>query len=111
MQPIGRGVSPSPGALQGTWKFPCITCFADRDFAEADSGFACLVIEIRSFVVMSEHVPFLRSRYGAAAVASAALAAAAAAWYTARSPTDEVSPADNGTASPSGLLAPVRFKV
>ncbi|DBB13631.1 TPA: hypothetical protein ACH3X3_000652 [Trebouxia sp. C0006] len=60
---------------------------------------------------MSEQIPFLRSRYGAAAVASAALAAAAAAWYTAKSPITEVSPEDNSTANPSGLLAPVRFKV
>ena len=60
---------------------------------------------------MSEQISFLRSRYGAAAVASAALAAAAAAWYTAKSPITEVSPEDNSTANPSGLLAPVRFKV
>ncbi|DBA92893.1 TPA: hypothetical protein ACH3X1_003062 [Trebouxia sp. C0004] len=60
---------------------------------------------------MSERIPFLRSRYGAAAIASTALAAAAAAWYTSRSPAIEVSPANNSTASPSGLLAPVGFKV
>ncbi len=60
---------------------------------------------------MSEHIPFLRSRHGAAAVASAAVAAAAAAWYTSRSPKVEVSPEDSSTASPSGLLAPVKFKV
>ena len=78
--------------------------------------FAKLVLHAWSFRsvplgVMSEHIPFLRSRYGAAAVASAALAAAAAAWYTSRSPTTEVSPADSNPASPSGLLAPVNFKV
>ncbi len=60
---------------------------------------------------MSEHIPFLRSRYGATAVVSAALAAAAAAWYASRSSITEVSPADNSTASLLGLLAPVRFKV
>lgn len=60
---------------------------------------------------MSEHTPFLRSRYGAAAVASAAVAAAAAAWYTTRSPSLASPPAQGQTATPSGLLAPVKFKV
>ena len=87
------------------------TCFADRDFAKLVLVLHAWPVRSVPSGVMSEHIPFLRSRYGATAIASAALAAAAAAWYTSRSPITEVSPADNSTASPSGLLAPVRFKV
>lgn len=74
--------------------------------------FSCFVPSVPATVTsMHANTPFFKSKVGAGVVASAAVAAAATVWYASRSPPVKTHPGDQQAALPSGLLAPVKFKV